>query len=79
MKNNNKVDRFLLTNYDDINYSDLVIFNNIETLEEIEKIIIEVKDKLPGEYTNEDILEELDNRFEIKEIINLYHLPRIEY
>lgn len=62
------LDRVLI--YDDMDgYYDVYIFNTLVDEQDIKKVILDVKTRLEGEWTLEDIQNAMKNKFDIKEII----------
>lgn len=62
------VNRILV--YDDMDgFYDCYLFNDYVDNKEIENTILEVKNKLEGEWTLDDIREEIKNKFNVKEVI----------
>lgn len=62
------VDRILI--YDNMDgYFDAYFFNTKVDYEEVEKTVLEVKEKLEGEWTLDDIRTEISNKFDVKEVI----------
>lgn len=73
------IDRFLLTDNCDENYSDLIIFKEPIDINEVYKAVNKVTIELEGTYTNEDILSGLDLLNVEFEIIDLYHTEKVYY
>lgn len=56
--------------YDDMDgFYDCYLFNGYVDDKEVEKVILEVKNRLEGEWTLDDIRKEITNRFNVKEVI----------
>ena len=72
--NNSKGDEFMGVNrilvYDDMDgFYDCYFFNNYVDDKEVEKVILEVKKRLEGEWTLDDIREEIKKKFNVKEVV----------
>lgn len=63
-----KINKILLTDDCDNQFTDLITFNRDTTLEEVYDIVFKCQKELPGEYTNEDIYDYLDKYIGIKSI-----------
>lgn len=62
------VDRILV--YDDMDgFFDCYFFYGYVNYEEVEKAILKVKEEKEGEWTLDDIREEIQNRFNVKEVV----------
>lgn len=62
------VNRILV--YDDMDgFYDCYLFNGYVDDKEVEKVILEVKNRLEGEWTLDDIRDEIRKKFDVKEII----------
>lgn len=54
------IKRFLLTDYGDTFYTDLIEFEEPVDIIKVQELINKCKNELEGEYTNEDIYHSLD-------------------
>lgn len=62
------VDRILV--YDSMDgFYDCYLFNGYVKYEEVEKTILKVKEEKEGEWTLDDIREEIRKQFDVKEVI----------
>lgn len=73
------IDRFLLTDNCDENYSDLIMFEEPIDINEVYKAVNKVTTELEGTYTNEDILSGLEVLNVEFTIIDLYNTEKIYY
>lgn len=74
-----KITKFILQDNIDKYSQDLIIFEEPVEEEELEKVINNIKKKLMGEYSFDDIYFEIKNNFKIKEDFDLYQIKIIEY
>lgn len=74
-----KITKFILQDNVDKYFQDLIIFEEPVEEEELEKVINNIKKKLMGEYSFDDIYFEVKNNFKIKEDFDLYQIKIIEY
>lgn len=74
-----KITKFILQDNVDKYFQDLIIFEEPVEEEELEKVINNIKKKLMGEYSFDDIYFEIKNNFKIKEDFDLYQIKIIEY
>lgn len=74
-----KITKFILQDNIDKYFQDLIIFEEPVEEEELEKVINNIKKKLMGEYSFDDIYFEIKNNFKIKEDFDLYQIKIIEY
>ena len=74
-----KISKFILQDNVDKYFQDLIIFEEPVEEEELEKVINNIKKKLMGEYSFDDIYFEIKNNFKIKEDFDLYQIKIIEY
>lgn len=74
-----KITKFVLQDNIDKYFQDLIIFEEPVEEEELEKVINNIKKKLMGEYSFDDIYFEIKNNFKIKEDFDLYQIKIIEY
>ena len=74
-----KINKILLSDDCDITYTDLIEFERDTTEDEVWEVIETCKNDLPGEYTNEDIYNYLDNAIGIKNITFLGNYKQFEY
>lgn len=70
---------FILEDNCDSNYSDLIVFDKDVELKRLIEVIEKKKNELPGEYTNEDIYEAIDELGVAYTITFLGGLTHIEY
>lgn len=63
-----KINKILLYDNCDEQFTDLIEFNRDTTKEEVFNTILKCKNELEGEYTNEDIYNYLDKEIGIKSI-----------
>lgn len=74
-----KITKFILQDNIDKYFQDLIIFEEPVEEEELEKVINNIKKKLMGEYSFDDIYFEIKSNFKIKEDFDLYQIKIIEY
>lgn len=73
------IKEFVLVDDCDDNYSDLISFDKEVNLKELTEVIQKKKEEMPGEYTNEDIYNAIDELGVAYTIRFLGGLVHIEY
>ena len=73
------IKKFILEDNCNKDFAYLIILQKEEESEKIQDCISKTKEKLPAEYTDEDILQDLEKNFRIKNIIDLYNTVHFEY
>lgn len=73
------IKKFILEDNCNKDFAYLIIFQKEEESEKIQNCISKTMEKLPAEYTDEDILQDLEKQFEIEDIIDLYNIVHFEY
>ena len=73
------IKKFVLEDSCDSNYSDLIIFEKEVDLKKIKEVIQNKKNKMPGEYTNADIYQAIDELGIPYKVIYLDELVHIAY